>query len=121
MKSLIAKLEKAPEGSRELDRSIHEWLMDPEQVAPFSSRWDAIPHYTTSLDAARTLVPEEWMVASISEFIRSGGKGSGVMLIRTADAEKELAEIANPWDALHRTEAATPALALTAASLKARA
>lgn len=56
---LIARLEAATEGSRELDLAIYalcvpespeKWVRDrPETYAP---------HYTTSIDAALSLVPE---------------------------------------------------------------
>ena len=114
---LLSKIEQASEGGRDLDVEI-AWAIG-RPGSPIPGHTNEVPPYTTSLDCALTLVPEGWMVASISEFIRRGEKRSGVMLIRTADAKKELEEIANPWDALPRTEAATPALAVTAASLKA--
>ena len=62
--ALIVKLERASEGSREMDKDIavedgffcmlvnDEWLA-AETDAP-------VLHYTTSLDAALTLVPEIW-------------------------------------------------------------
>lgn len=52
---LIARLEAAPEGNRELDKAIRAIL--PGET------WDefAVPlHYTTSTDAALTLKPEGW-------------------------------------------------------------
>lgn len=55
---LIVALESAPEGCRGLDYAIHEFLCE---------RDDAIPgprFYTTSLEAALTLIPEgmSWML-----------------------------------------------------------
>ena len=70
MKALIAELERATEGSRELDAEIamflYPWLAtyrnDPERGA---GHWISdkdgpvyASNYTTSLDAALTLVPE---------------------------------------------------------------
>ena len=78
MDSLIAKLEAATEGSRELDgiiaREIGAVPKGEDIIHPISpdlgrfgigafDAWDA-PHYTTSLDAALTLVPPKykWML-----------------------------------------------------------
>ncbi len=61
VKSLITRLEQAPEGSRELDCEIHNALYDTRLFVSGSEVkntngigevWDAdCPHYTTSLDA----------------------------------------------------------------------
>lgn len=55
MDDLIARLEKATEGSMELDDAIHlslgEKLSDDDSIV-------FVPFYTTSLDAALSLVPE---------------------------------------------------------------
>ena len=50
---LIADLEAAPEGSRELDERIARALDIGGTI---------IPEWSTSLDAALTLVPEGWFV-----------------------------------------------------------
>lgn len=80
MNDLIAKLEAASEGNRELDLDIAIILGDfvvknddEYENALFDKhgmgygtegQWkhfeDQLPHYTTSLDAALTLVPEGW-------------------------------------------------------------
>ena len=120
MNNLIEKLEQAPEGSRELDVAIWNATCADNPLARVTTLPAGHHHYTTSIDAALTLVPEGWMIASISKFIRRGEKRSGVMLIRTGDAEKQLEQLADPWGALPRTEASTPALALCIAALKAR-
>jgi hypothetical protein len=74
---LIARLEAATEGSRELDAEI-EWIAHPFPEVPDQPGWRQLPHgpqqhvltvadrYTTSLDAALTLVPEgiAWAVNS---------------------------------------------------------
>lgn len=93
--TLIARLEAATEGSRELDAEVHTavndgWIRHPkcpsgivisdagseaanraraETPYIFSNRRPA-PHYTTSLDAALTLVPEGmwWRIASVPFF-----------------------------------------------------
>jgi len=112
---LIARLETATEGSRELDAEIVR-AVDPDAFfaddGSFESAvYDCInrypPHYTTSLDAALTLVPEGWGwsvdYANACMLSTLGGDGH--------------------VDYLHTTyarEAATPALALVIAALKAR-
>ena len=67
MKALIEKLEAAAEGSRELDGDIADAIgyTKPRDVGfgfvggPTRA---AAPHYTTSIDAALTLVPAGWRV-----------------------------------------------------------
>lgn len=65
MDDLLDKLRAATEGSRELDSQIYLYLgltTRPEQ-------WKihvGLPHYTTSLDAALTLVPEGLQVSHMS-------------------------------------------------------
>lgn len=51
-KELIEALERATGGDRELDVKIHTTVLDD---APYS-----VPAYTSSIDAALTLVPEGW-------------------------------------------------------------
>lgn len=73
IQNLIAHLEAASEGSRELDAAI--WEIEPCEPPDCNLRTKAIaivrlkaggddaecPAYTTSLDAALTLVPEGWL------------------------------------------------------------
>ncbi len=102
---LIAKLEGAPEGSREIDAFIWaevdnrdvRWegnrALAKSREAPYNEcvlgtivgpdgrKWfdsnshhkPILPAYTTSLDAALTLVPERWHIASL----RTGNKDCG--------------------------------------------
>ena len=59
--TLIRELEEATEGSRKLDEKIHKAIGDPGADDPrlFAfEHGDYPPHYTTSIDAALTLVPE---------------------------------------------------------------
>ena len=127
MDDLIARLEAATEGSRELDAAIyygvlrkcrHEHLK--ESGAQSDTGFDCLhcgadswgnlgrygqrlhdqhPHYTTSIDAALTLVPEK-CAFSISFVLK-----------------------ANVWIAKYRIEAIAPTipLAICIAALKARA
>lgn len=71
---LIKRLEDAAEGSRELDLAIQikfgriyaTWNDVP---MPEGSTDDTVvPHYTTSLDAAMTLVPEGWRIMMLAEY-----------------------------------------------------
>ena len=122
MKDLIAKLEAATEGSRELDADIYE-AIGCEVVRARKSRrglnwcyrghfphgwlairWEKMNHLTTSIDAALTLVPEGmfWSIDSsgsayICQLDSGGQRGS----VRVGDGE-------------------SPALALCIAALKAR-
>ena len=66
--NLIAELERATEGSRELDEIIHHSIIPsytPQPNCP--SQQQLSPHYTTSLDAALTLVPEGWFIWGLSD------------------------------------------------------
>lgn len=120
MSDLIRKLESAAEGSRELDIAAHKaigWELAPPEAdcAWWNDNGDTFygvcPHYTTSIDAALTLVPEgwdwqlEWEDGAESVFFESKG------IARV--------EMGNP-DLRICPEAATPALALCAAALRAR-
>lgn len=61
---LIAKLEKAEAGSRELDACIAEMLSPSDDPAYDAMLYgDYPPRYTTSIDAALTLVPERTQLA----------------------------------------------------------
>lgn len=73
MRDLIANLEAAAEGSRELDQQIAEatgWVVryygDIDQFLATKIRANGegftheLPRYTASIDAALTLVPEGW-------------------------------------------------------------
>ena len=124
---LIAKLEAATEGSRELDAEI--WLF----VTPGATRKQSsyihkatqircfidetrqadghliiVPHYTTSIDAALTLVPKStlWAVGQMEDgpFCR--------LVILNKDGSY--------LDGAIESGGSTPALALCVAALKAR-
>ncbi len=104
MKALIAKLEAATEGSRVLDCFI-AYGLHPD----FISEADCAPHYTTSIDAALTLVPERavWALSCNDEY---PGLFRGTVMPRLSDDNASDATVHAP----------TPALALCIAALKAR-
>lgn len=78
--NLIAELEAATEGSRELDHSIF-LATHPEQgttseggeywyaghLDEDGGPWIRLPKYTTSLDAALTLVPKGWSLFGLRQ------------------------------------------------------
>lgn len=144
MSALIAKLEAANEGSRELDAEIW-WACDRARAEgtyntaalgmpkPFAA--DApvptcglgglvvigkAPHYTTSLDAALSLLPEGWHVDCLT---------TGDLDVGSNNPARKPRCLLRPnlknddgW-ARHidtATSAATPALALCIAALKSR-
>lgn len=95
---IIPRLLEAQEGSRELDALIHGLVADISKLA--------VPRYTTSLDAARTLMPPlfAWSVESS----------------RSAPGHAWLYPPDNIDDIDFQGEAATPELALCIAALRAR-
>jgi len=115
LSDLIAELERATEGSRELDLAICRGIgaaviASPRRpVVKFArgDHWRSPPAYTTSLDAALSLVPEgwSWMVRNVHGNM---GGPQGVAYCTRPDTDNETAR------------AATPALALVIAALKAR-
>ena len=128
---LITRLEAATKGSVKLDCEIalavgwtifrhtvqnnydsvwDEWL--PPGKLPGAGIPGQMPFYTTSLDAALTLVPDGWTVARISQTDR---KGWNVEL-----REGYLSSYNRVVIAPYKYNAPTPALAMCAAALKAR-
>jgi hypothetical protein len=104
MTGIIARLESAQEGSRELDEAIYDAIGRPGDDDPQEYSFlhgDCPPAYSTSLDAALALVPEGYMAISAS--LNERGPSS--------------VRIGHPYVF---GNAATPALALTIASLRAR-
>ena len=99
MSELIERIEASSEGSRELDKKLCAiYLGHPVPLGC------PIPRYTTSIDAALTLVPAgfDWRVGHYAGHPNAG------------------AVVATPEIEATRCDAATPALALCAAALKAR-
>jgi hypothetical protein len=58
LSSLIERVERG-ERTRELEVAIYEFVLLSE-----SKRWTTAPHYFSSLDAARSLVPKGYVVMS---------------------------------------------------------
>lgn len=94
--ALAARVEAAAGADRALDRAIAMAAMPPERRGMYVRR-----HYTASLDAAETLVPAGW-----TGMVHLDGKAG----LYRDDREPTI-----------DGSAATPALALTAAALRARA
>ena len=118
MKSLLLKLEQAEQGSRELDVAIWHLVETRFQRSEIMVGWSVVPRgnrtvkddvfapgYTTSLDAAMTLVPE----------------GMGWGCVSNCGDAPATASCGSRGGLPQGANAATPALALCIASLKARA
>jgi len=123
MTDLLTRLEAAEEGSRELDAEIEIAVLpaymvtkDAEGFVQINMHGTALtpvwadynphsaPHYTTSIDAALTLIPDGWRYWHYW----TGVYGAAVFPTRGG----------GPRIKVH--DAATPALALCIAALKAR-
>lgn len=128
---LVARLEVTTEGSRELDvligsvtgyrnrftgQLLCEALADPE-MHDEALQWEGVPYYTTSLDAAvalarRVLPGWDWSVTTITTSF-GGLKGASALIVHPDHPDGR--------DITTFGEAATPALALCIAILKATA
>lgn len=121
MKDLIDRLEKATEGSRDLDEAIAVIVLTAKAKARGETRKIvgcvyASP-YTSSIDAARTLVPEGWAWS-----VREGGcYATGRMLKPHAELAEPIETDFGPGVGVRaQVDAATPALALCIAAFKVR-
>ena len=122
MNDLIARLEAATEGSRELDAEIaalmgtakpaEHVMLDPKHWEEHPERY---PPYTTSLDAALGLVPEEVFLYRLDGWHdeQCAPWGWGVKLMGRTRELREAGLILGQ-------SRSTPALALCAAALRAR-
>ncbi len=123
MNTLIAELEAATEGSMELDVAVcpyrtkwhdncEDWMFEEPDL---SGAWNAIPAYTTSLDAALTLVPEGW------EWLVRGGDDENFANVTRGGVPvmMEGRQINPDWQR-NPVYAHSPALALCIAALRAR-
>jgi hypothetical protein len=84
--------------------------IDP-QASGLSSADFYLPRYTASLDAAMTLVPEDCLAMMRELWFDDGKKCGHATVSRYRD---------HKWDDTYTATADMPALALTAASLRAR-
>lgn len=108
MTDLITRLQAAEGPSRELDTEICE------AIGFVLGQLGHAPPFTTSIDAALTLVPEGWHWAIYTEKGICGGKGARVNVGGPERTRRG-------WSKdLHEVYAATPALALCIAALRAR-
>ncbi|TWA71941.1 hypothetical protein FBZ84_101208 [Azospirillum baldaniorum] len=123
--SLIERLENATEPSLALDREIGLTLgyqpfdMCTDMLGnPMGGPEDAFPDFTSSLDAAMILVPKDYGV-DLRTYPRgqTGYRHTPIACVLSNRSN------ANPdrWDTAGRGDAATPALALCIAALRARA
>lgn len=112
LRDLIERVEAASEGSRELDDEIAFAVSAMGQKVPCGHTFNRITghksgiaarHYTTSIDAAMTLLPEGWWHG----YMTSEGGFDAHCFEQVVDS------------AIFRATAATPALALCCASLRA--
>jgi hypothetical protein len=137
---LIAKLETATEGSRELDGEIalavvrenypdahfvDEESKDVIQVMPgmTAGASSELPRYTTSLDAALLLVPEEfgWLVRSQHDGLPFANCSHPYSTNNIWIVNGENVSLPPEDQGHNHARAQTPAIALCIAALKARA
>ncbi len=112
MKELIARL-AVTEGNRELDYAIHGTLF-PRPPAPvsehvdlpvgfgtgaFADALDPRPDYTTSRDAADTLMPDGWTCEILLWFDNQYGVPAVEVIARKKDAMVEVTAITHGKDA----------------------
>lgn len=119
--ALIERLERATEGSRELDLEIGELVGQADHSGPAWHRpfKDWAKPYTTSLDAALTLVPEDCALDHLCDHWRVE---NGVA-IKTGGVTCKIVKARPITKTLPRkiqVEAVTRALAVTLAALRAR-
>lgn len=111
MKSIIEKLERAKAGDESLSREIADIVGTAVKRRTFNGgmdadEWDWFPPYTSSIDAALSLVMDGW---SWSVAVSENKLHPVVMLGRSYPTNAQVAQ-----------EAATPALAICIAALKSR-
>ncbi len=129
--TLADRVERADGASRKLDAEIENLLAggsaaDLAYVLTDIERTAAPPPYTGSLDAALMLVPAGWGwdvgdVHPPSEEYNDGGRPWCEIWIRNGYGRECLPGMNKTPSGRHHLNAATPALALTAAALRARA
>lgn len=125
IEALIERVERASEPRRQLDADIardmgripKDAVLDSDGMAWHNRLGYEVPNYTASIDAAMTLVPEGcgWL-AGWGQTLPLEPMG-GARITRNA---RFVGYDAN-YDVVAEAESATPALALVAASLRAKA
>ena len=134
MMDLIKRIEAATKGSRELDAEVYNTTPENGRVAMrlpmekwrgrFDDGWyvvrsdkgaedkypERLPHYTTSIDAALTLVPEGAWDWSVHEYLTSSYQNRALAKVGPAVEDRHV-----------HGSGRKPALALCIAALKARA
>lgn len=93
------------------DREVDALIAGTEAATAIWHSEDETPLYTASLDAAMTLVPEGWYVHRLHQWVADNFTWS-------CDLAKKDMRLARPVSV---EDCATPALALCAAALRARA
>jgi hypothetical protein len=123
---LAAACEAAEGPDRELDHAVWR-VADPVNAAHAEANGNKplpwLHQYTSSLDWAMSLVPEGWLLATLNERNASGEHNwRWKAELWDCNATRRLGEDAPHVRGIARNaHAATPALALTSAALKARA
>lgn len=105
---LASRVEAGEGPDRELDSDIARWLM--RHLNWHSA--DCLGRYTASIDDAMTLVPEGWTYIQIEQCARD---------LPGQHCRASVERLVEEGDEREAGYAATPALALTAAALRARA
>ena len=116
--TLLRELEGAPEGSRELDHEILWATTGKRDVTIPEGRLTdgrAPPLYTSSIDAALTLIPDDklWVI-DIEKF--AADPEVDVLIFEDVEIEHH----GKGWRGSFRGRSKVPALALCIAALKAR-
>jgi hypothetical protein len=119
LRSLIERLEAATVGGRESDAKIYYCINLPHSEQwPSTHRWVSMaPSYTTSIDAALTLLAPAWRILALNEAAENVGWGNEKWWWRA----QVLSIGARGGANIHSADAPTAPLALCAAALKARA
>lgn len=121
LRDLIARVEKATEGSRELDLAVAQYLFPGKFIS--GTLVDGPFHdYSQSLDAAMLTVPHPLGSMSLATTFAVGGFADGRKHSAWAKVYYSTAMAGAPYDPppFEAKDCASPALALLAASLKAR-
>lgn len=122
---LAERCEKATGPDRELDQELFDLLWPLRSLNGLTWREggtrgiltsDALtPRYTSSLDAAMSLVPEGWLIEKQGEYPFPDDES------RPFFCRVRPRHVGKADQAIHVMDVATPALALTAAAIRSRA